>query len=297
MKNRVIYYIARIISIIPLNVLYILSDIFLYPLVYYIIRYRLRVTRKNLKNSFPQKSEVWLRKTEKKFYRHFCDMFVETIAVLNMSSKEASKRMVCENPEILGPLLKNNKGVLALFGHYGNWEYISLLCDLFDHGRNPRIYMVYRPLNSKNFDYLYYRIRTRFGGYVLAKNDTYRKILELKRDGIPVFVGLNSDQTPSKRNIHYWKKFLNQDTPFLTGPERIAKKTGFAVIYCSLTCEKRGYYKINLKLITDDPKSMDDNEITAAYADNIENTILKEPSHWLWTHKRWKHKHIVDSSK
>ena len=43
-------------SLLPLRLLYVLSDC-VYYLLYYCIRYRRKVVRKNLVNSFPGKSE------------------------------------------------------------------------------------------------------------------------------------------------------------------------------------------------------------------------------------------------
>ena len=117
----------------------------------------------------------------------------------------------------------------------------------------------------------------------------------LRREGKAAVFGLVCDQTPSEANLHYWTFFLNQDTPILTGPERMAKETGFAVVYADVEKTARGRYQTTYKLITDKPQETAAFEITEKYARLMENTILREPAYWLWTHKRWKHKHQFET--
>lgn len=154
-----------------------------------------------------------------------------------------------------------------------------------------RLAQIYRPLKNKAFDDLFLKIRSRFGSFGIAKNNTLRDIIRLKKEGIQTMIGFMSDQTPSLNNIHYWTNFLNQDTPVYTGVERIAKKTGFAVAYLDVQKVKRGYYKGTVKLITDTPSQEPENAITECYMREMEHTIMRNPAYWLWTHKRWKYKH------
>ena len=70
MWSKITYYIIYcwlfLHALLPLKVLYVLSD-FLYLLVYHVIKYRRKVVRNNLKNSFPQKSQEEILKIEKEF--------------------------------------------------------------------------------------------------------------------------------------------------------------------------------------------------------------------------------------
>ena len=114
----------RIVALLPLRILYILSDL-LYPLVYYIGRYRLHIVRKNLKNAFPQNTPQERKAIERRFYRHFCDYFFETIKLLHISDDEMRRRMQFVNAELLESTLNSGRSVIMMLGHYGNWEYIS----------------------------------------------------------------------------------------------------------------------------------------------------------------------------
>jgi len=115
-------------------------------------------------------------------------------------------------------------------------------------------------------------------------------VIRLRRENIPGVFGLVSDQSPSKKNLHYWTTFLNQDTAILTGPERMAKQTGFAIVYGDVTKVKRGYYQTQYICLTEQPTEEPENSLTERYARLMEATILRDPAYWLWTHKRWKHK-------
>jgi len=286
---------VRLCAFLPLSVLFFFSDIFLYPIVYYVVRYRLKVVRKNLKNSFPEKTPKELHQIERKFYRHFCDTFQETIRILGMSPEEAKKRMVFKNPEMVTDFSKQQQGVLIVLGHYGNWEYQPFLFFYMLESGNQVGYSIYRPLKNEAFDQLYIRIRTRFQGGVATKSQAYRKLINLRHEGKAAVFGLVCDQTPSAANLHYWTPFLNQDTSILIGPERMAKQTGFAVVYADVEKTGRGRYRTTYELITDKPKETETFEITEKYARLMEKTILREPAYWLWTHKRWKHKHQLET--
>jgi len=288
-STRLVYGFVKGISFLPLPVLLAISDILVYPIVYYVVGYRLKVVRQNLKRSFPDLSDKMLKNYERRFYRHFCDSFMEMIRILSMSEKEASMRMRFINPEVVTDFATKKQGVLIVLGHYGNWEYQPFVFFNMLRAGNQEGLSVYRPLKNKAFDYIFMRIRTHFNGGVVTKEDTYRTIIRLRREGIPGVFGLVSDQSPSAANLHYWTTFLNQDTSILTGPERMARQTGFAVVYADVCKLARGRYQTKYILIADKPAEMPQYTITEQYARLMEQTILRDPAYWLWTHKRWKH--------
>lgn len=119
-----------------------------------------------------------------------------------------------------------------------------------------------------------------------------RDLLSVRASGRQSGTGFIADQTPSPANIHHWITFLNQDTPVLTGGETIAKKLDMAVMYFDVEKIKRGYYRATIKKIELDPRSCLDFEITDRYMALMEETIRRAPEYWLWTHNRWKHRHL-----
>ena len=284
-----IYSWAKIHAFLPMPVLYVLSDI-LYVLIYRVIRYRIRVVRRNMEASFPEKSKIELRRLEKAFYHHFSDYIVETIKLAHISPEEVLRRAHIKNPEVATKLqAEGQKTVMMLMGHYGNWEWFSASSLVYTESR---LWQIYRPLNNKAVDRLFIFLRTRFGSYGMKKNDTVRDMMTLKREGSNNIVIFIADQTPSKANLHYWTNFLNQDTPMLNGAERIARKLDLPVIFLDVQKVKRGYYTVEMKLMTAHAKQTAENEITESYARMTEKMILRNPAYWLWTHKRWKYKRV-----
>lgn len=291
--NRILYYILYIWmylhALLPFRALYILSD-FLYFLVYKVIRYRLKVVRINLKNSFPEKTDKELHVIEKEFYHHFCDYFVETLKLLHISDEEMQKRMVFENMDIVKDLMKDGNSALMFLGHYGNWEWVPSITLGFrnEEDNNTLLGQIYRPLKNKAVDDLFLKIRSRFGSFGIAKNETLRVIVKLRKAKQQILIGFMADQTPSLNNMHYWSTFMNQESAVFTGVERIAKQTGFAVVYLDMEKVKRGHYKGTIRLISDKSQAEPEFYITETYIREMEKTILRNPAYWLWTHKRWK---------
>lgn len=291
MLNKITYYAVYswmyLHALLPFRALYILSD-FLYIIVYYIVGYRLKMTRKNLKNSFPDKTKAELKKLEKDFYHHFCDYIVETIKLLHISDKEMQKHITFTNIDLIQDLMKDGNSCLMFLGHYGNWEWVPSIT--LHVNKSIQTAQIYKPLRNKAFDKIFYDLRSRFGSLGIAKHETLRKIITLRKEGKQTLIGFMADQTPSKANIYYWTPFLNQETAVFTGVERIAKQTGFSVVYLDITKTGRGKYICDCKLITDNAKEEPEFAITERYIREFEKTVLLNPAYWLWTHNRWKYK-------
>jgi len=289
--NNILYTLLRIWikahALLPMRILYVLSDM-LYFLIYRIIKYRLQVVRRNMSNAFPDKTRDELRCLERKFYRHFADYIVETIKLAGISYEELLRRAHLNNPEIIDPLVARGETCfIILMGHYGNWEWFTGFSDSFN--TELQVHQIYKPLKNRAFDRLFIYMRTRFKGFVTKKNDVVRNAIRLKQTKTPSLLIFIADQTPSKANIHYWTRFLNQDTPMFTGAERIAVKLNLPVIYADVKKTGRGYYSVDFELITDRPRECPEFAITELYTRLMENTILREPAYWFWSHKRWKH--------
>jgi len=290
LSYSVIWLIVKLHAILPMPILYLLSDI-LYFFVYKVVGYRLKVVRQNLKKSFPEKTAKELLELEKKFYHHFSDYIVETIKLAHISQEELNRRAYVINPEIINQLIaQGHTCCIILLGHYGNWEWLTGATVWFD---NVKFYQIYRPLTNKVFDRLFIYLRTRFQGIGIKKQETVRDMIRLKQSKERSLVIFIADQTPNKSNLHYWTSFLNQESAMLTGPERIATKLDIPVIFVDVRKVKRGYYTVDLELITDSPRKTPEYWITEQYARLMERSILRDPAYWLWTHKRWKHKKLI----
>ncbi|WP_455672366.1 lysophospholipid acyltransferase family protein [Phocaeicola sp.] len=288
---KIVYYIVffswYLLSLLPLKLLYLFSDLLYFPL-YYCIGYRQAIVRKNLVESFPDKDIKEIVRIEKQFYRFFCDYMVETVKLFSMSKKQIKRRMTFSGTdEIAKRLEKEGKNFCFVYlGHYGNWEWIaslpywmpeSVLCG-----------QIYHPLKNKAFDKLFLYLRNQFGGECIPMKETLRRIIELKRAKQKTVIGFISDQAPKWNSIHHWAEFLHHDTPVFTGTERIGKQVDALIYYADVKRVKRGYYHCEFKQLADNAKAVPDYGLTDMYIRNLEQMITAAPSFWLWSHNRWK---------
>lgn len=291
--NRFLYYLICIlvypVALLPFRLIYYLSDMVSFMLCH-IFRYRKKLLRRNLTNAFPEKTAEEIVRLERTFYRHFSDYFFETIKMLRISEARMKKHFVFKNAELIQYYLNDSRNVILTMGHYGNWEWVTSINLWVKLGEKGEIGQIYRPLKNKAFDRFFIELRSRFHTINYAKNSFYREVIRMKRAGKNWLVGFISDQKPSQQNIHYWTTFLNQDTPVLTGAERIAKQTDAVVCYLDVKKVRRGFYEGTVKLITDHPGETAEFEITEDYIRRMEKSILRDPAFYLWTHNRWKHK-------
>lgn len=274
-----------LLSLLPFPVLYLVSD-FVYLVLYRLFGYRKSVVLTNLRNSFPDKSEKEIRKICNAYYHFMCDLFLETFKTLTIGRKNMLQHcsLTDEAKALLDRLANENKSVILVMGHMGNWEWggntFSLQC-------RQQLYVIYHPLANKYFDGLIYRMRTRFGTRLIAMKNTFREMLA-NRSGVNATAFI-ADQTPQPDNAH-WMTFLHQDTPVFKGTEIIAKKLNLPVIYVHIKRGKRGYYKMHAEMLVENPAAMAENEITEFHTRRLEQDIIAAPETWLWSHRRWKHR-------
>jgi Kdo2-lipid IVA lauroyltransferase/acyltransferase len=285
-----LYAVVRLVALLPFFLLYLLSDI-LYLFVYKIIGYRKKVVRKNLKHSFPSSSKEALRAIEREFYHHFCDLFVETIKLSSISATELKQRFVVKNSSLIEDYFAQGKSCIALSGHYGNWEW-SAAHGLYIQSPNKAL-ILYKQVKNESFNKLMLTLRQRFSLECVEKDFALRKMLQYKKQGIQAFTGFVADQTPSARNIHYWTQFMHQDTPVFDGAERIARSMSYALVYIDIQKTKRGFYELEFIPMSDDVSTTATFDMTEKYIRLLEKTIQRNPSYYLWTHKRWKHKRTI----
>ncbi len=278
-----IYPFLMLVSCLPLRILYFLSSYLVYPILYYIVGYRKKVVKKNLKNSFPEKSSDELLAIEKKFYKYLSDIFLEVLKSFTISKKLLSSRITFENFEILKESISSGKSVIVSLGHIGNYEWIA---KIFPFALNTNFLVPYKKMTNPFFNAMFKKSREQFGATLFP---TYETFNVLKDQKITQFVlGLANDQSapPDKA---FWVKFLNQDTSFFVGTEKIARQMDFPVFFGHVTVPKRGYYHIILEKISEHPNLVEEGFILFNHAKLLEKDIIANPAHWLWTHKRWKH--------
>ena len=237
----------------------------------------------NIQRSFPDKSEDEQQQLVKDFYRHFTDILVEGIKNLSISKKQLKKRMLVRNPELMQELYDEKRNVILVSGHFNNWEWlISSQNLLFNH----QAFGIGMPMSNKFWDKKVNQRRERFGMQVINASNYQIKFRTFKKK--PFAVLTLGDQSPAHSTKSYWMNFLNQDTAVLFGTEHMANDYNFTVVFFIVHKVKRGFYELELKLITKDAKSLEWGQITEQHTHILEAEIIRNPSQWLWSHKRWK---------
>ncbi|MDL2305278.1 lysophospholipid acyltransferase family protein [Bacteroides sp. OttesenSCG-928-D19] len=289
------YWLLKLIwvlfSLIPLPVMYILSDILFYPF-YYWGRYRRRVVRKNLTECFPEKDLSEIKRIEKRFYHYLLDVFFEICKYATISKKNLKKRMSFENADEVNRLLQQGKSISLYLGHYGNWEWISSI-PLHLEGENIHAGQIYHKLSSKLSDRLMLENRSRMGAICIEMSNTLRWINEQLSKGITTITGYIADQSPRKRDSRHFLNFLNHRAPVMIGAEKITKRYNMEAYYLDVVRVKRGHYKATFTRMTDNPSSLPDIELTEIYYTYLEKTIRRHPEYYLWSHNRFRNAEIL----
>lgn len=281
----------RLISRLPLPVLYLLSD-FLFFLTYHVVRYRRSLVKKNLKKSFPEKTVDEIRSIRRSFYHNLCDYAVETIKLLSISQSELARRVVFKNAHILDVYKSQNRSVLLLASHQFNWEWLLASGNF---SLPVAIDFVYQPVQNDLVEKFLLACRTRFGAYAIKRNDVAREII--KRKNLHRGIAIVADQYPGhKRDKKIITNFLNQKTAFFHGANQLAALTQYPVLFAETRKAKRGFYEVTLVVLTEPPYEKESSTIIERYSKAAEKIIHEYPSGWLWSHNRWKKRHLKQAS-
>jgi len=282
-----VYGLLWLISLLPLRILYIISEGF-YGLAFYVIKYRRDVVMNNLLIAFPEKTEKERKKIAKKFYRNLIDMFIETIKMLSMSEKALGKRFTA-NWDLVNSIYQSGKNVQIHVGHNFNWEWGNMIMT-----KNTvfKLMSVYMPFTNKIIERLFYKLRTRHGAIFLRA--THMKDDFLAYKDTRYALGLVADQNPGHPGNAWWFNFFGRPTPFLKGPAKAAIANDTAVLFAFIHKPRRGYYEATFTLATEESRLLTEQELTQKFVQYLENVIRQYPEMWLWTHRRWKHSWKTD---
>jgi len=278
----------KLLTRLPLPVLYELSKA-LYRVAYFVCRWRRPLATANLRNAFPEKTAEERAAILKQSYRNLADLIFETLYGFGASAAEMQRRVRVENPELLRQFTGRGQSVVLLAAHFCNWEWLLLTAGA---QLGVPIDAVYKPQRITGFDRFLREGRARFGGNPIPANNFLVDVM--KRKGQTRAYALVADQTPLKREEKHWTRFLNQDTSFFVGAEKIARILDAPVLFVSMRRERRGYYSARLELLASPPydRTGDSDrgaEIIERYARALENEIRASPADWLWIHRKWKY--------
>ena len=274
----------KLFAKLPLPLLYTLSGP-IYFVTYHLVRYRRGIVREHLSTAFPTSSEKEICRLEKRYYRNLADVTVEVVKGMAISEAEFEARVTHKNYDLVKGFIDQGKSLLLLSSHSGNWEWLQLAMGL----QLPiLVESIYKPLHSKTMDRVFYEMRTRFGASLVNAVDLMGEVIKNRKKQRAY--AILADQKPRGSGRCHHTDFLNRDTRFFVGPEKIAQFAKLPIIYVRMTRVKRGYYEIEYQLLAEPPyeKNKDSYPITELYARAVESHILQYPDSWLWSNRRWR---------
>ncbi len=289
-----IILIIKMVAALPFGLIYLLSDALYYPF-YYLVRYRRRIVRSNLTKAFPDYDSSRIVAIEKRFYHFFIDMALESCKLASISPEEAKRRMQFPNFDFINGKMVDNRPVSVFMGHYCNWEWMSLT-GLWIH-ESAIVAQIYHRLRNKAMDKMMMRLRERMGNVCVEMRKTVRFMNDFSQTGRCCAIGFIADQSPRKREVKHFLRFLHQDIPVLTGTEKATKHYGYDAVYASIKRISRGYYECRFLPLHDNPQELPDFELTALYYKRLEQDIMEAPEYYLWTHNRFKHALCADGAR
>jgi KDO2-lipid IV(A) lauroyltransferase len=273
---------------LPFRVVYGLSD-GLNFILRRLLRYRYRVIIDNLRRAFPDRTPEQLRRIARDYYRNLCDVTLEAIKGMRLPPEEIRRRCRLVNVDVLNAEQEHGRSVVVAGSHYANWEWGALAISL--SARHTTV-GIYKSLRNPLIEAYLNRLRGQWGLELRSMRQTSRALVEFRRR--PAMYCLIADQTPSNARQAHWIRFLHQETPFLSGADKIARRTGFPVYYFDTRRVRRGFYEVAFSLLCDAPADAPEGEITRRYARRLEQIIEEEPANWLWSHRRWKKKRLEE---
>jgi KDO2-lipid IV(A) lauroyltransferase len=278
-----VYGLLYLLSLLPMRLLYLLSDGLAF-LLYYVIRYRKNIVLSNLRVAFPEKTGSEHLRIAKKFYSNFVDSMLETLKLLSAGRSFLRKRLIIDNPEILEDYHKSGRKCQLHLGHTFNWELANAAMPLLT---SYTFIVVYMPLENKIFNRLFLHLRRRTGTVLLPATNMQRAIIPYRN--AQYLLTLVADQAPPGNGANaYWLHFFDRPTAFVRGPERGARIADIPAVFAGLYKTGRGFYRVQLTVGADHPALLPEGELTRRYSRFLEDAIRQQPDMWLWSHKRWK---------
>jgi Kdo2-lipid IVA lauroyltransferase/acyltransferase len=265
----------------------------LYFLLATVLRYRYVVITDNLEKSFPNKNPQQIDLLRKAFYRHLCDLMIETIRSFSFTQKEVEDSVIIRENDCIRGIISGSENAILLFGHYHNWEYITQICGIYFSRKNhQKTIGFFKTIRNKTVEELLNSNRTRFGGEMFSDKQP-KSVIKLLQGKEKIILGMVADQTPPGREQMFLLDFLGRPTPFFTGPGWIAAAAKVPVYYGRVNRLNRHQYEVipELLYLPDSTDSRQEviRKVTEMYALKLEEQIKEHPEFWLWSHRRWKY--------
>lgn len=278
----VIYGLFWLVSLLPLRVLYILSD-GIYGIIFYIAKYRRPIVDANLLIAFPEKTDKERLRISKQFYHNMVDTFIETLKMFSASDAFFQKHFK-GNWEVINAIKPTGRKLQLHLGHNFNWEWANAAAA--SELEYPYI-GAYMPIKNKAFNRLFYNLRSKYGTLLVSATNMREDMMKYRNT--QYMLALVADQNPGHPGSGLWFNFFNHPAPFLSKPAKNAIANECAVVFGFIHKLKRGYYEVVFTLVEENARNTTEAELTGKFVRYMEGVVRTYPDMWLWSHRRWKH--------
>ena len=240
-----------------------------------------KLIHSNIINAIPDLNIKDINKITKLMWNNYGRVFAEYMFIKDFRKGNLHKNIKIEGQEILESIKKNNKPVIFISGHFGNFELMAM--HLEKSGIN--LSAIYRPLNNIFLNKIMERIRKKY----ICKNQIkkgiggMKKLINLKKNNYSTALMIDQRVSEGIRS-----KFFNKEALTTTIPAQLIKKFNISVV--PIFIER--VQDINFKITVNKPINFTEEnsikDITDELNKILEKMVLLKPEQWIWSHNRWK---------
>ena len=249
-----------------------------------LLRRRADLVIRNLRMIFPEKSASEVAAIADACWKHFGRAAVDYLRLPKMTFERIAARCEIVNGAILDAAVAENKGVILISAHIGNWEYGGLVI----MSVAERVRTVARALDNEFLERDLGRLRAQTGAAVIDRRRAARQLLQaLHEKGVVVLL---PDQAVLARE-GILSPFLGHPAWTTPAPAKLALRVGSPIVFAFCIPHGAGYRlefegPILIDQLPADERSPE--RLTRRINDVISRRVLERPELWLWMHDRWK---------
>tara|TARA_B100000035_G_scaffold309779_1_gene316504 strand:+ start:1000 stop:1860 length:861 start_codon:yes stop_codon:yes gene_type:complete len=240
-----------------------------------------KVINSNIKNALPNIETNLLNKITKLMWNNYGRIFAEYIFIKEFRKGNLSSNIEINGQEILDDIVKENKQVVFISGHFSNFELMAMYLE--KTGIN--LSAIYRPLNNVFINPIMERIRKKYICKIQIKKGIggMKKLIKLKKNNFSTALMIDQRVSEGIRSNFFGKQALTT-----TIPAQLVKKFNIPIVPVYIERVKGICFKITVSKPINFEKKMTTENITNKLNQEIEKMILNKPDQWIWSHDRWK---------
>lgn len=287
-KRRVLYTLLLCLDslflLLPLNI-GLLIGAFFGNFAYIVLGEYRRLSKKHLKDAFNGVlSDEEASKIAKSCFSNLGKGFAEILSLPKIK-KNIDKLISIQGIENIDRAFKEGKGVIAVTGHIGNWEFLPMYFAQKGYSTN----VIARPIYYEKYNEWIMFLRKSMGVNIIFRTDSPRKILRLLKNN--ELVGIVPDQDiDSIEGV--FVDFFGEKAFTPSAPVKLAMVSGSPIVPIFIIRESNDkhtiYVEEPIRVESSGNRELDLLFFTQKWSNVLESYVRKFPDQWVWMHKRWK---------